>query len=36
VVELHVVDLISCFGGEAFRNDGILLFGDAHFEVVED
>ena len=36
VVELHVVDLVGCFGREAFRNDCILLFRDTHFEVVED
>ena len=36
VVKLHVVDLVGGFGREAFRNDCILLLGDAHFEVVED
>ena len=36
VVKLHVVDLVGGFGREAFRNDSILLLGDAHFEVVED
>ena len=36
VVELHVVDLVGGLGLEALLNDGVLLVGHLHFEVVED
>ena len=36
VVELDVVDLVGGLRLESLQNDGILLVGDLHAEVVED
>jgi len=36
VVEFHIVDLVGSSGLEALQDDGELLFGHLHAEVVED
>ena len=36
VVELDVVDFVGCLRLESLQDDGILLIGDLHAEVVED
>ena len=36
VVELGVVDFVGCLRLESLQDDGILIIGDLHAEVVED
>lgn len=36
MIELDVIDLIGCLGGETLLDDGVLFFRNSHLEVVED
>ena len=36
VIELNIVDLVSGLGLESLQDDGLLLLGNLHAEVVED